>query len=326
MLSPTSTGPKDWVLTCSDEQSRRAAMASSVAPPPVDGGFYVAIPSYQRVEIIQEKTLALLRQQRVRPDRVYIFVADDAEYQQYFRAIGKDWPNIVVGVKTLWRQRNFITEFFKEGTHIVSMDDDLEGLFQCLPCVPEQCQSDVHLAKLPPGALEMVVKDAQQRMAKCNGFFWGCLNRHLPELRLRFGDGHEDVERSVRHFQRDGAVLRYRFLCAKTRCKKNSGGLQSLLTGTRDKEEDEGVRRLVAEFPQLLYLATGSVLGLKFRSSMQPELVQLDLLTTDGFKWLQGRQEMHLLEGAYWAAAKPAAKQGKQMLGRVSCSPGGPFG
>lgn len=54
----------------------------------------------------------------------------------------------------------------------VSMDDDLEGLFLCLPCVPEQCQSDVHLAKLPPGALEMVVKDAQQRMAKCGAFLW----------------------------------------------------------------------------------------------------------------------------------------------------------
>lgn len=42
-----------------------------------------------------------------------------------------------------------------------------------------------------------------------NGYFWGCLNRWQPELRLRYGDGHEDVERSVRFFNCDGAVLRY---------------------------------------------------------------------------------------------------------------------
>eukprot|EP00435_Cladocopium_sp_Y103_P045045 s2176_g12.t2 len=304
--------------------------APNVAAPAVDGGFYVAIPSYQRVEIIQEKTLALLKQQGVPRHRVYIFVADASEYETYHRAIGTDWPNIVIGVKTLWRQRNFITEFFKEGTHIVSMDDDLEGLFQCSPCTPELGRLDVHLAKLPKGSLQTVAEDAVQRMKKsgaflwslnvsdnpfymyhgvsqknglCNGFFWGCLNRHLPELRLRLGDGHEDVERSVRFYQRDGALLRYRFMCAKTRCKTNSGGLQSLLKD-RSREEEEGVRRLVAEFPRLLYLAPGSKLGLKFRSSMHPELMQQNLLSGEGFKVLQSRGEVHLLEGACWAAVK----------------------
>ena len=47
------------------------------------------------------------------------------------------------------------------------------------------------------------------------------------------------------------------FLCAKTRCKTNSGGLQSLLKD-RSREEEEGVRRLVAEFPRLLYLVPGT--------------------------------------------------------------------
>ena len=73
-----------------------------------------------QVDIIQSKTLSLLRQQGIPAHRVYIFVADAEEYEKYHRAIGRDWPNIVIGVRTLWRQRNFITEFFKEGTHIVS--------------------------------------------------------------------------------------------------------------------------------------------------------------------------------------------------------------
>lgn len=67
------------------------------------------------------------------------------------------------------------------------------------------------------------------RNGLCNGFFWGCLIQKDPKLLLRYGDGHEDVERTVRYFQRDGAVLRYREFCAKTRCKTNRGGLQSSL-------------------------------------------------------------------------------------------------
>ena len=81
---------------------------------------HVRLLDSAQVEIIQQKTLALLKQQGVPRHRVYIFVADALEYEMYHRAIGRDWPNIVIGVKTLWRQRNFITEFFKEGTHIVS--------------------------------------------------------------------------------------------------------------------------------------------------------------------------------------------------------------
>ena len=52
------------------------------------------------------------------------------------------------------------------------MDDDLEGLFQCTPCVQELGRLDTRLAKLPRGSLEMVVEDALQRMKKSGAFLW----------------------------------------------------------------------------------------------------------------------------------------------------------
>jgi len=284
-----------------------------------ESGFYVAIPSYQRVGIIQTKTLALLQKQGVSPNRVYIFVADAVEYEKYRRAIGKDWPNIVIGVRTLWRQRNFITEFFREGTHIVSMDDDLEGLFQCVPCFKQQCLDETQLVELPSGSLALIAEDARKRMVKqqaflwsvstsnnpyymcyrireknglCNGYFWGCLNRRQPELRLRYGDGHEDVERSVRFFNCDGAVLRYCFLCVKTRCKTNSGGLQSLLSQEqRQEEEEKSTQRLVAEFPWLLREVKGSPLGLRFRRGLRSKLMRENLLSSEGMNYLQSQKE-----------------------------------
>ena len=70
--------------------------------------------------MIKKKTLKLLQKHKVDPLRVFIFVADEDEYTRYRTAIGNEWHNIVIGQPTLWKQRNFITQFFMEGTHIVS--------------------------------------------------------------------------------------------------------------------------------------------------------------------------------------------------------------
>ena len=91
----------------------------AVEPPAVDEGFYVAIPSYQRPEDLRLKTLALLEQQGVPKQHVYIFVANAAEHQLYQEAVGKDWGNIVIGELGLWRQRNFITSWFKEAWELL---------------------------------------------------------------------------------------------------------------------------------------------------------------------------------------------------------------
>ena len=50
-----------------------------------------------------------------------------------------------------------------------------------------------------------------------------CAPENQQELRLRLGDGHEDVERSLRFFQRDGALLRYRFLCVRGPGNRGTG-------------------------------------------------------------------------------------------------------
>merc|ERR1719356_2010935 len=76
------------------------------------------------------------------------------------------------------------------------------------------------------------------RHGLCNGFIWGCRLRKTPALTLRYGDGHEDVERTLRYIHLDGFVFRYREFCAKTHCKTNSGGLQkSMSPGERKAEE-----------------------------------------------------------------------------------------
>ena len=49
------------------------------------------------------------------------------------------------------------------------MDDDLEGLFQCTPCVQSLGRLDTRLTQLPQGSLQLLVEDALQRMKKSGG-------------------------------------------------------------------------------------------------------------------------------------------------------------
>lgn len=307
-----------------------------VKAPRPDDGFFVAVPSYNRPGLIREKTLALLNSQGISHERVFIFVADDEEYARYVASIGADWPNLVVGVPKLWRQRNFITRFFAEGTHVLSMDDDVEELFQCLSIGRlsggAPAEGPGQLQPIPTGGLNALAEDARCRMMKtgahmwslnvsdnpfymrlnyvdkanglCNGFFWGCLIRHSEDLVLRFGDGHEDVERTVRHFQKDQAVLRYRFLCAKTRCKTTAGGLQASMPGEeRRLEEQRSAEQLVKEFPDLLKLVPDSTLGLKFRRSGTRALINsYGALSLGQLKELSAHRKLQVLQGAVWGA------------------------
>ena len=82
------------------------------------------------VPLVPKVTLALLDRHGVPRESVFIFVANAEERTSYSTQLGRAWPNIVVGVPTLWRQRNFIMRFFPPGTHVLSMDDDVEDIYR----------------------------------------------------------------------------------------------------------------------------------------------------------------------------------------------------
>lgn len=288
--------------------------------------FFVAVPSYRREAVIGEKTLALLARHSIPVDNVYIFVADDAERQRYVAQLGDRWPNIVVGKPTLWRQRNFITQYFDEGSHVLSLDDDVEEIFRLRG---DPLNGGV-LEPLHSGGLMDIVQDAWKKMHRlgiylwslnvsdnsyfmnneehgcgvtlknglCNGFFWGCRIRKNPQLLLCHGDGHEDIERTVRYLDLDGAVFRYREFCAKTRCKSNAGGLQaSMSVKQRQAEEKRSIQLLADEFPLLLELLPGSKLGAKFTSVLRA-FRQRSVLNITQFQKCVARKKLNLLVGA----------------------------
>eukprot|EP00933_Yihiella_yeosuensis_P019103 TRINITY_DN15504_c0_g1_i1.p1 TRINITY_DN15504_c0_g1~~TRINITY_DN15504_c0_g1_i1.p1 ORF type:complete len:313 (+),score=48.07 TRINITY_DN15504_c0_g1_i1:657-1595(+) len=139
----------------------------------------------------------------------------------------------------------------------------------------------------------------------CNGYFWGCINRHSDDLDITTGDGHEDVERTCRYISKDGVVLRYRMFCAKTRCHTNKGGLQATMhKAERKDEEDASARKLAELFPNIIAVRPGSKLGLKFMSSGVSIMKRFASLTPPEFRALVATRQLHLLKGAWWGSAE----------------------
>ena len=83
------------------------------------------IPSYNRPNKI--KTIELLKKNNIDIKQIYIFVVEE-EFEEY----KKHYPEykIIIGEKGLVNQREFINNYFKEGTKIVSMDDDIFAIRQ----------------------------------------------------------------------------------------------------------------------------------------------------------------------------------------------------
>ena len=97
--------------------------------------YKVAIPSYQRSEIIGQKTLHTLIQGKVPLEKIHIFVANDTEKALYASKLQEQYPhyplkNLHVGVLGITPQRQFISQFFPKNTPIVSLDDDVEQVYQ----------------------------------------------------------------------------------------------------------------------------------------------------------------------------------------------------
>ena len=91
----------------------------------------MAIPSYDRVDVLKRKTLQLLLSGGVSANRIYVFVDPD-QFQAYQEALEAKGPfkglHVVKGRKGICNQRNAIMEHFKAGDRVVEMDDDIQCL------------------------------------------------------------------------------------------------------------------------------------------------------------------------------------------------------
>jgi len=89
------------------------------------------IPTYNRYEEIQSKTLTTLKEGGVPSEQIYIFVANEEEKEKYEKSTDNTYYNeIIVGELGIRQQRIFISKYFPVGERICSMDDDVEQVIK----------------------------------------------------------------------------------------------------------------------------------------------------------------------------------------------------
>jgi hypothetical protein len=228
--------------------------------------YKVAIPSYKRADALRLKTLAMLKKGKVPASRVYIFVANKEEKKQYEAVIPKElYKELVVGKIGIAPQRIFIRNYFKEGEHIVSIDDDVEEIQKLsgevlvqlrdvnkffIDAFKKVIREGLYLWGIYPVRNPFFMNHSNKPVSTGLKFIIGALHgyivRHTKSLDPnKQSEGKEDYEQGILYYNKDGGVMRYNNITIKTKFLAK-GGLGE------EKERFE-INRKAAEYLQKTY-------------------------------------------------------------------------
>ena len=225
------------------------------------------IPSYNRAGKI--KTLELLKKNNIDIKQIYIFVVVE-EYEEY----KKHYPEykIIIGVTGLVNQRRFINSYFKEGTKIVSIDDDIFAIRQFNEIEGVKTLTDTNLKSIVSAGFKECIRvgsyifgiyptDNYTRdmtdsitydLCFLIGHFYGYINRHCDNLKIDY-DQKEDYQRSLKYFLKDRVLVRFNNICCITNTYKNVGGMNTNID-KRIEENNKIVNLLLDTYPEYIRL------------------------------------------------------------------------
>ena len=227
----------------------------------------ICIPSYNRYETIQQKSLNLLLNAGFKPQEINVFVADEEQLLKYKENIDKD-ISIIVAIKGLKEVREFIFNYYDEGEKLLCLDDDIEA-------VRELYFTDDNKSKLRPVEnLKEIVKLGFELCEKHSLKLWGLYpvpnnaffmeNQKEITCDYKFIIGKDmnklscpdldDYERSIRSYLLYGGSVRFNHIAPKTNFKKNTGGAQAVELGDRENRLSKSRGILLNTYPDLLHL------------------------------------------------------------------------
>jgi len=211
-------------------------------PPKKVQPYVVAIPTYHRSDKIVHKSLKTLQEGGVPAGHIVLFVANREEEAVYREAVPSDlYSRIVVGVPGIAKQRTFIRDYFPVGQRVVSIDDDVEGLFRKKgPKGLDRIRDVDAFFKAAFGTLEkeglylwgiypvrnpFFMKDGVSTGLKfIIGALHGYIVRHDKGITPSVdSEGKEDYEQSILYYQKDGGIVRFNDVGIKTQFLAKGG-------------------------------------------------------------------------------------------------------
>jgi hypothetical protein len=228
----------------------------------------IVIPSYNRVDTLKAKTLALLQKHKIPKERIHVVVANEEQAELYKAGgVGEAVGKIIVGVKGLAEVRNWIFRHYPVGAPLVCFDDDVRGIIE----YDARARRHERPLRNLVGVIERGFEECRATKARlwgvypsANGFFmkpgvttdlrfiigsfWGCFNPGR-EIEIKLGSEKEDYQRTLLFWEADGAVVRLNFVSPQTAYYKEPGGLQE---GDRVGNQRKTVKKMLRRWPTLL--------------------------------------------------------------------------
>ena len=243
--------------------------------------YQIAIPTYKRYDMISSKTLKVLKALKIKNSIITLFVANKKEYNNYLNHVSKSLYNkIIIGKKGLKNQRNFIQNYYPEGTNLVQLDDDIDNIVELYnPLGIKKTSSKEYrkqntlktisnLNKFIINAFKTCIKNkaylwgiypvANSYFMNFNteiglkfvvGPFWGCIVRHSNKLKLTI-DEKENVQRTLQYFTLDNKVIRFNNISIITKYYKTPGGMQEEKKN-RKQEALKSAKYLHKKYPNI---------------------------------------------------------------------------
>jgi hypothetical protein len=232
--------------------------------------YVVCIPSYKRAELCNDKTLTMLNKNKIKKEKIYVYVANKEEYDIYINKLNpKLYNKLIIGIKGLIPQRQFIMEQWPEGKNIVFFDDDVVSVDLSMSDIFKdkdldyffkhafkECKKQHSYIWGVYPVFNPFFRKARKEITTCLtyivGAFYGIINRpKLKSLELSlFKDdsSKEDVYRSILFFKNDGIVLRFNRVGFVTKYYGKNGGLGTF--EERLKPMLEASKKLKEAFPE----------------------------------------------------------------------------
>lgn len=238
--------------------------------PPVKAWPEIAIPSYQRPEILRDKTLRTLQRLQVPPDKITVFVATEYERQRYREALYREtYGQLKVGEPGMGAIRRHIQAYYEDGQKLVNIDDDIGAFYVKVhdkkyeELTPQGFQTMIELgfwsceqAKCRLWGIYPVLnplfmkKRVKVGLTYIVGAFWGVINTHDAALGVTLDD-KEDFERTIKFYLADSAVIRLEAYSLRTSYYNTPGGMQVERTPERI---DASARLLAERYPMVAKL------------------------------------------------------------------------
>lgn len=240
--------------------------------------FEIAIPTFRREHTIQKMTLEMIRYNRISPESVTLFVANEGQAKSYTKSLKDEYKifsgKIIVAEPGIRAARNAIRNHYDPGTHVVSIDDDVRNILVFRRKFMKASLRDIIRdgllmcdstgAKLwgvyPVKNSQFMGTRPMSGLAFIQGQFFGCIVDRDPTMNLEL-EIKEDHENTLKHYTRDGLVARLEYAVADSIMYETPGGIQSTTLRTMQKNR-KAAESLYRKYSDIITLFVRKSTGL----------------------------------------------------------------